>query len=450
MKRRGRFILAIDQGSSATKAVVFDARGRILGTGRAAVQGKTASAIVESVERAVRRAGGFHGVDAIGIANQRSTLARWDSQGRPMGRLVSWWERTGLDPARVSPRTRTRFRRATGLPLLANWWAGKFSRLGAPPRTGTVDSLLLAWLSRGETFATDLSNAARTGLVDLSTLERSPALLDLFGVPRDAHLPVIRPSRSDWGGGIRAVLGDAGAGLLGATGGETGIASLVLGTGAFLQVPTPRRIRPPEGLYLAPAWSDARRVRWVLEGAVPGCASALVAGLRAVGLSETATRRIAPRAPRTDLRALLAPNGLGAIGPADIEGVRIEGDWRGAPSEERLGAIYLGLAHLVARVVARLPRQPRGIVASGGLSRSRFLLAAVADLSGVPVSASREAETTARGAAMLASDLRIPPARRGAWILPRLAPREGARRRAAFEAWIRAVTRADGPSGRRP
>lgn len=341
-------IIAIDQGSSATKILVIDPRsGKIIKRKRIPLKRLTGVEIVASVKSALSFAGDKNAV--IGIASQRSTLCFFSKEGVPKKMLIPWWEH------RKSPGTDPGFFRAsTGLPLLPNWWAGKLSEhlpIDSSTRVGTVDTLLLAALTRGRSYRTDFSNAARTGLLDIHKRRRTRELLELFRIPRDLPLPEISPSLFDFGANVHAMMGDAGASLMGATGGARGILNLTLGTGGFLHYPV-EKMAPPEGLYLAPAWQAQGRIRWTLEAAVPGMASVYKEELK---------------------------------------------------KGRKLDAIYDGLAALLARAIERFPEKPRLIVAGGGLSHSDSFLQKISDLSGLPVAQARDTETTAWGAAMLAA-----------------------------------------------
>ncbi len=450
-------ILAIDQGSTFTKALVVDpGSGTILASGRAPVEDLRAESLIRSVRAALRNIsskGKFRRrTIVVAIANQRSTLCCFDAAGLPRGKVVPWWDRSGLSTADVTSSTARRFQELTGLPLLPNWWGGKLgktARRDAPGlRYGTVDTLLLAWLTGGASFMTDISNAARTGLVDVRRGRRSPALAKILGVPPAIPLAEVRSSLDDFGaldpsriglaGRIHAVLGDAGASLMGATGGRAGVLCLTLGTGAFLHMPLPGPTTPPDGLYLAPAWKARRRVQWTFEAAIPAMSAALAEGLAAAGLRPGMEMRIAPRSPRKRLDAFLLPSGGGALGP-DWSGIRLEGAWRTASPEEKLGALYEGLALLVARGIRHFPSRPGLIAAGGGLSRSPFLLQAIADLSGVPVAPLREAETTAWGVARLAAiglDAELPHSEFGPVLSSRLGAKERRIRQARFESLL--------------
>ncbi|MEK8022277.1 MAG: FGGY family carbohydrate kinase [Candidatus Hydrogenedentota bacterium] len=431
-------IIAIDQGSSATKVIVVGGDGSILGASTQPVTSRAAEAVTSSVLKATR--GAVKGLrisprqTIIGISAQRSTIARFDGSGNPCGEVIPWWDRSGLQQEDVAARDAERFTRATGLPLIPNWFAGKLAKLlPLEPglRAGTVDTLLMAWMTGGRIYRTDFSNACRTGLVDLHLRKRTDTLRKLFRIPEELKLAEIAASDAYFGavtrpgfpvhGRIGAVMGDAGASLMGATGGRAGIMHMTLGTGGFLQYPVAASTHPRGGLYLAPAWKSGRIIRWTLEASIPAMASALNAGLKAVGLPSDAARRMTPRSTGR-LHALLAPNGMGAIGPTHVTGLHFVGPWKRAPDEEKLGALLEGLAFLMARAILIFPERPRRITAGGGLSRLPFLLQSIADFTGIPVTPLAEPETSAWGTAMLASNKTAHQLNHIPWLKP-ISPR---------------------------
>lgn len=472
-------ILAIDQGSSSTKAGIYDPiTTRRIGFSRAPVRSISPTAILSSVKSAARGAWAdamntqpMETGDArlvVAIANQRSTLVFLrnnespsqtgdpSQMGDPFPKLVPWWEKTGLSRKDVSADVAAEFRAATGLPLLPNWWAGKVSRhfthhpsMVTSSRPCTIDTLLAAWLTDGRTFATDLSNAARTGLVDIRRGRRTRALRALFALPQNLRLAGIRASDAGFGkidprrlglpatlhGRIAVMVGDAGAGCLGASGGAPGELVLTLGTGGFLHLPCLARTKPPHGIYKAPAWQADGKIRWTLEASLPGMARALQLGGRAAGLTTLMMRSLTPTNPGS-LRCVLAPDGMGALGPEHVSGIFLVGSWRHASAAARLGALFDYLALAVTRAVRKFPIRPTRLVAGGGLASGGYaggdyLLQRIADFTGRPVLRLANADTTLHGAAMLAGRTcgeKIPPLPFDAEFRPRITAT--ARRRA--------------------
>lgn len=457
---RSDLILALDQGSSAAKALIVDPRdGRTLGTGRVELEGFSGEEFVRASREAVRSALSSAGDPdckfAVAISNQRSTLLFLDESGTPAGEIVPWWDKEELSPELLDREER--FRELTGLPLLPQWWSVKLAARKdkcEKLRPATVDTLLISWLTGGNYF-TDVSNAARTGLLDLSTLSRSEELSDLLGVPRGIAFPEVLDSTASFGkiapgvlgsevelrGSVTTVVGDAGAARYGAVGERPGVISIAVGSGAFLQASVDSPKSPPEGVYLAPAWKRGSRVEWVWEAAVPAMSLGQKAGLDAAGLIEGSWKSLEPSEPAGELLAIIAPNGFGALGPSGQSGVRLEGDWASASAEEKFGAIIEGLVLLVARAVTRLSPGAETIVLAGGLSKENLFCRLMADYTGMTLERVEGGEASVWGAARLAArslemDIPVLP-QSGKWT-SRISPDQ---RRSRLETFERALLR---------
>src|SRR2546425_7947475 len=297
-------ILALDQGTSSSKAAVFDIAGRMLGIGRVPLGTRFGAGgrveqdpdeILASQRRAIRKA--MAAVDGrgvvlvgAGIASQSSTFVLWDKDtGRPVAPAPTWQSTMTDDVcAELSSHART-VRRLTGLPLSAHYSATKIARLldagrGLRRRAergevlfGSVATFLVWHLTRGKVHATDPTQAARTLLMNLETLQWDERLLSLFKVPR-AILPELRDSMSEFGMmrvdgrdvPVRAMLGDQQAAMLGACGGAggatRGAAVVNYGTGAFVLIPTGEIPVRRAGLVTSLAWTRGRTRRYLLAG----------------------------------------------------------------------------------------------------------------------------------------------------------------------------------------
>ena len=292
-------ILAIDQGTSSTKALLLDGRGRVAAraarrietrypqAGWAEQDGETIwRSVVEVVAELVATG---HAVAGVAISNQRETVGLWGVDGRPVAPFVLWQcRRTSEHCARlrgVEPEIHAR----TGLAVDPMFSATKLAWLldhtpGARDlagkgglRAGTVDAWLLWNLTGGLVHATDHSNASRTQLMNLETLGWDPELAAIFDVPRQI-LPDIQPSGSLFGvtadgatalpAGVPicAMMGDSHAALFGHGFDGPGRIKATCGTGSSLMTVTDRRIRSGHGLSEAIAWSRADGVLHALEG----------------------------------------------------------------------------------------------------------------------------------------------------------------------------------------
>ncbi|HEU4581158.1 MAG TPA: glycerol kinase GlpK, partial [Polyangiaceae bacterium] len=304
-----RYLLAIDQGTTGSTALVMGMDGRTLGRESheltqhypkpAWVEHDPAqiqSSVALAVSGALRSAG-VRGSEilAIGITNQRETTLLWErSSGRPIDRAIVWQDRRTTEECRrlKSEGHEPAVRERTGLVLDPYFSATKLAWLlderGARERAargelcfGTIDSMLIWWLAGGAAAAAphviEVSNASRTSLMHLDTLDWDPWLCDLFRVPREV-LPRIVPSTGvvarthgfeplPDGVPIAGVAGDQQAALFGQACFSPGDAKCTYGTGAFLVVNTgAQRVRSAHGLLSTVAWQIGEQRAYALEG----------------------------------------------------------------------------------------------------------------------------------------------------------------------------------------
>ena len=261
-------VIALDQGSSSSRALRFGRRGRITGHAQFALKSSMPAAgwlehdpdqLWSSQKKALQAVLSDGGrPEALAVAAQRSTVIFWDaSHGKTAGPAISWQD--GRAAALIQPlqRLQPMVHDRTGLYLTPFYSAPKIAwalknndavrRLADAGRLriGSVATYLVWKLTEGEVFATDPSHAQRSLLFDIDRLAWDQELCGAFGVPRD-FLPEIRPSGGDWGGyhwkgariPIRAVIGDQQAAALGLGASSEGEAALNYGTGAFLLLNT--------------------------------------------------------------------------------------------------------------------------------------------------------------------------------------------------------------------
>jgi glycerol kinase len=412
-------ILAIDQGTTGTTCLVVDDELNVRGRGYAELPQHFPRAgwvehdpeeiwesVLESAAAAIR-AGGEP--DAIGITNQRETTILWErDSGRPVHNAIVWQDRRTA--ARCADLPADLIRERTGLVPDPYFSATKLEWLlrehaGERLAFGTVDSWLVWKLTRGSVHATDETNASRTLLCSLDTLDWDDELLELFGVPRTL-LPEIRPSGSHFGEGellgrrlpVRGIAGDQQAALFAAGG-----AKATYGTGSFVLVETEEQ--PGHGvLRTAAARLDGESPRRALEGAVFVTGAALQWLRDGLGLLEDA-------AESEELAASLADNGgvyfvpaLAGLGAphwrADVRGT-ITGLSLGTTRAQLVRAALEAAAYQTRDVLGTMPPLEQ-LRADGGMTRNRWLMQFQADVLGIPVETAREPEQTALGAALLA------------------------------------------------
>jgi glycerol kinase len=443
-----RFVLAIDQGTTGTTAMLLDRQLRVRATvnqeypqhfPRPGWVEHELEEIWSSVGAVVRRAlrqAGARGRDlaAIGITNQRETTALWRrADGRPVSRAIVWQDRrttdacAALQAAGKEPWVRQR----TGLVLDPYFSATKLAWLldhvpGARRDAeagklafGTIDTFL-CWRLTGGAHVTEVSNASRTLLMDLATRRWDDALLALFGVPR-AVLPEIRSSSEVYGATrdlpflpdgipVCGMAGDQQAALFGQACFAPGDAKCTYGTGAFLlQNVGPRPVHSSRGLLATVAWQVGDEVAYALEGS-SFIAGAAVQWLRdGLGLIRTSAE-IEPLARSVkDSGGVTFVPALAGLGAPhwrpEARGV-IRGLHRGTTAAHLARATLDGIAFSVfdlaeaMRVESGQPFQAFKV--DGGASRNDLLMQTQADLLGVPVVRPKVIETTAVGAAFLA------------------------------------------------
>ncbi|HTV93621.1 MAG TPA: FGGY family carbohydrate kinase, partial [Verrucomicrobiae bacterium] len=302
------FVLALDQGTTSSRAIVFDRAGAICGIDqREFPQYFPQPGWVEhdpddiwhsqlETARAALRSAGIAASDlaAIGITNQRETTVLWDrASGRPVHRAIVWQDRRS---AAICERLKVQgyeglIREKTGLLLDPYFSATKIEWLldnvvGLRERArrgeiafGTVDSWLIYNLTGGTVHATDYTNASRTLLFDLRALDWDDELLAIFDIPR-GMLPEVRPCVADFGAAdasmlgaavkIAGVAGDQQAALIGQAGFSKGLAKNTYGTGSFLMLNTGDEIvRSASGLLSTVGFSARRgTATYALEGSV--------------------------------------------------------------------------------------------------------------------------------------------------------------------------------------
>jgi glycerol kinase len=410
-------ILAIDQGTTGTTCLLVDDDLAIRGRGYAELpQHFPKPGWVEhdprEIWRSVLEAAAQALVatpTAIAITNQRETTIVWDRRtGEPVHDAIVWQDRRTA--ARCAELPRDLIRARTGLVPDPYFSATKLEWLlrGRDPEHlafGTVDSWLIWQLTGGRVHATDETNASRTLLCSLDTLDWDDELLELFGIPRGV-LPEIRPSGASFGEAellghtvpVRGVAGDQQAALFAAGG-----AKATYGTGSFILVETDEPASDGV-LRTAAARLDGEPPKRALEGAV-FVTGAAVQWLRdGLGLLADPEESEALAASLDDNGGVYFIPALAGLGSphwrADVRGA-VTGLTRGTTRAHLVRAALEAAAYQTADVLDEMPPLVQ-LRADGGMTRNRWLMQFQADVLGIPVETAREAEQTALGAALLA------------------------------------------------
>ncbi|WP_435009129.1 glycerol kinase GlpK [Tundrisphaera lichenicola] len=440
-------LLAIDQGTTSTRVVVFDSQLRLVGQGQVEVPPTypkpgwvehNPASLVDSVGPLVGEALAGAGIGAdriagIGLTNQRETTVVWEREtGRAIGPALVWQDRRTADFCETHRDRRGWIAERTGLVLDSYFAATKIAWLldnvpGARQRAesgelaaGTVDTLLIRHLTGGALHVTDATNASRTLLMDLKTLDWDDELCQFFGVPRGI-LPEIRPSVGDYGVTrglsylpdglpIRGVAGDQQASMVGQGCWQAGQAKCTYGTGAFLLAHTGGRIVPStRGLITTVAATlDGGSAQYALEGSVFVAGAAVQwfrDGLKAVGAAPEVDRLSERADPDSGVLFVPALTGLGAPHwEPDARGT-LFGLTRATSVADLARATLEGVAFQIADLIeamnADLPVPPSDLRVDGGMARSDPFLQFQADLLGLTLRRSPQIESTALGAAIL-------------------------------------------------
>ncbi len=442
-----RYVLSVDQGTTSTRATVLDGQLRVLGVGQKEFTqhfprpGQVEHDLEEiwattewCIAKALKAAK-LKGADiaAVGITNQRETTGLWDRKGKPLHRAIVWQDRrTSAFCADLKARgEEPRVKATTGLVLDPYFSGTKLRWLldtvkGARRRAeagelcfGTIDSWLVFKMTGGAAHVSDVSNASRTLLMNLATLDWDDAMLALFGVPR-AVLPRIVPSAGAYGVTrgmaslpdgvpVSGMAGDQQAALFGQACFEPGESKCTYGTGAFLLMnvgSTP--VVSKSGLLTTVAWKLGDTPTYALEGSafIAGAAVQwLRDGLKLIKRASDVEALAKTVKDTGDVVFVPALAGLGAPHwRPDARGL-FAGIDRGTTAGHLARAVLEGIA-LQLQDLAEAMRLDSGrdipaFKVDGGAVRNDLLMQYQADILGVNVVRPRNIETTSLGAAFL-------------------------------------------------
>ena len=443
-----KYLLALDQGTTSSRCIIFDEGGRILSK----VQREFsqifpqdgwvehdateiwASQMGVAVEAMLQLGISAKDIAGIGITNQRETVVVWEKEsGKPICNAIVWQCRRTAD---VCDRLKEQgleaeIRSRTGLLIDPYFSATKLCWIldhtpGARERVergellfGTVDSWLIYQLTGGRVHATDPSNASRTMLFNIHTMQWDEELLRLFRIPA-CMLPQVLPSSGIFGytephlfGAsipIAGVAGDQQAALFGQCGFDVGDAKNTYGTGGFLLMNTGKTaVNPQQGLLSTVGWQIGEDVSYVLEGSVFVC-GAVVQWLRdGLGMIKNAaeSEKLAKRVPDNG-GVYLVPAFVGLGAPYWDAYARggIQGLTRATRREHIVRAALESMAYQTTDALLAMQQEATvslgALRVDGGASANDFLMQFQADVLGIPLIRPACVETTAWGAASLA------------------------------------------------
>ena len=443
-----KYVLALDAGTSSSRAILFDHAGRIV-----AVSQKEFRQIYPKpgwvehdpleiwetqrsvAQEAIEKAGASPAeIASIGITNQRETTVVWNREtGKPVYNAIVWQcrrtseycdelkrrglsdsirEKTGLVPDAYFSGTKIRW-------ILENVPGARADAEAGRLLFGTIDTWLIWNLTGGKVHATDYSNASRTMLYDIGALKWDDDILREFGIPK-SMLPKVRPSSGSFGETapdifsaplpISGVAGDQQSALFGQTCFDAGDAKNTYGTGCFMLMNTgDRRVPSKNGLLTTIAWGIGGKVSYALEGSV-FTAGAAIQWLRdELGLLARASdsEAMARSVPDTNgCYVVPAFTGLGAPYWDQYARGAVLGLTRGVNKNHVVRATLESLAYQTADVLEAMKKDAgialNALRVDGGASANDFLMQFQSDMIGAPVERPECVETTALGAAYLA------------------------------------------------
>jgi glycerol kinase len=433
-----RAILAIDQGTTNSKAVLVSERGDVLARGSAAVgisypqpgwveqdPRRIFASVCEAIEACLKNASGV-AIEAVAVSNQRESVTVWDAEtGEALGPVLSWQcRRTAPDCERlIAEGHLDRVETLTGLPLDPMFPGSKFRWLldrvpaGRRVRLGTIDSWLIHCLTGGSRHVCDASNAARSQLFDLNGQIWSEELGQIFGVDIGL-LPEVLDSSADFGTTrglpgipdgtpIRSAIGDSHAALFGHGAFKPGDGKVTFGTGSSVMTTLPRFIAPQNGITTTVAWRIAGVPTFAFEGNILVSAASLPWMADILGLADVAAV--------VDLAATAEPGGPGFV-PAfvGLGAPYWNSDARALFSQINFSTTRAQMARSVTDsiacqvhdVIAAMRAQSGGqlgaLYVDGGPSQNRFLMQCVSNLIEHAVIQCQAPEASALGAAYLA------------------------------------------------
>lgn len=443
-----KFILALDQGTSSSRAIVFDRNGQTRSVAQKEftqifpkpgwvehnpmeIWSSQASVIAEAIT-----AIDINGLDiaGIGITNQRETTIVWDAEtGEPVYNAIVWQDRRTSEYCdRLKSEGLTdKIRNKTGLIIDAYFSATKIRWIlenveGAREkaekgklRFGTVDTWLIWMLTRGEVHVTDVSNASRTMVYNIHDLCWDRELLDLFGIP-GSMMPKVKSSSEVYGYTkttlfahevpIAGIAGDQQAALFGQMCTEPGAVKNTYGTGCFLLMNSgDKPIMSSNNLLTTIAWKIGDKVNYALEGSI-FVAGSVVQWLRdGLGIirSSSEVEELAASVPDNGgVYFVPALTGLGAPYWDQYAKGCMYGISRGTTAAHIARAALEGIAFQTMDIVNAMQKdagvQLAELKVDGGASRNNLLMQFQADILGTSVIRPKVTETTALGAAYLA------------------------------------------------
>jgi len=446
------YILAIDQGTSSTKTIIFNAQGQVLAKGSVplktlylpggfveqepeAIWQNVLDSVKECLSEFTKAGYNINDIKTCGISNQRETFVVWDEAGRPLHNAVVWQCKRSVE---VCQRLKTvdgleaEINQRTGL-IIDPYFSGtkliwlnenndkvKQAIANGKAYFGNVDTWLLYKMTGGAQYLTDHTNASRTLFFNLQTLQWDEVLLEKFGLGK-LNLPELRSSAAAYGESdfnglfnspitITAMIGDSHAAAFGEGCFTPGTAKATLGTGCSMLMNIGGEAKASgNGMVTTICWSTGDRVDYALEGVIVSCGATIEWLRTEMGLFDDSkqTEAIATSVPDNNGVYLVpAFSGLGAP------------HWDMSRKAEIVGLTFdCNKKHIIRAALETIPYQIKDVVTAmesdtgialqelmvnGGITSNRFVLQFIADLTGSKLVNRGIADVSALGAALLA------------------------------------------------
>lgn len=447
-----KLILAIDQGTTATTVLLIDAQLNVVARESTEILPsypqfgwvehdleKIWAGTCTTIEKIFKNSSfSPNQIAAIGITNQRETVGAWDKNGKPFHNAIVWQCRRTADRCqklRKQSGLIAKIKKKTGLVLdpyfsstkiewlLKNVPVLKKSAINGQAFFGNIDTFLLYKLSNGKAFATDVSNASRTMLMNLKTLDWDDELLKIFGVPKQS-LPRIQASSGEFGvtQGLRilpdgipisGILGDQQAALFGQLCWQAGEAKCTYGTGSFVMCNTGNKIvYSKHGLLTTVAWKIGNQTQYALEGSafVAGAAVQFLRDNLGIIQSSSEIEALASQVKSEELGDLVfvpSLTGLGAPYWEPNATGMIYGITRGMQKSHLARATLEGIALQNNDLFSALredikPMKLKEMRVDGGASANNLLIQLQSDLGKIPIVRPKVLDTTAMGSGLAA------------------------------------------------
>lgn len=446
------YILAIDQGTSSTKTIVFNVQGQVLAKGSVplktlylpggfveqepeAIWQNVLDAVKECLDEFTKLGHSISDIKTCGISNQRETFVIWDEAGQPLHNAVVWQCKRSVEVCqrlKTIDGLETEINQRTGL-IIDPYFSGtkliwlnenndKVKQAIAEGKAyfGTIDTWLLYKMTSGTQYLTDHTNASRTLFFNLHTLNWDEVLLKQFGLDK-LNLPEVRPSAATYGETdfnslfdspipITAMIGDSHAAAFGEGCFTPGTAKATLGTGCSMLMNIGGTAKASgNGMVTTICWSTEERVDYALEGVIVTCGATIEWLRTEMGLFDDSKQTEVIATSLTDNNGVyLVPafSGLGAphwdmSRKAEIVGLTFDCN-KNHVVRAALESIPYQIKDVVTAMESDTGIALQGLMVNGGITSNRFVLQFIADLVGCQLVNRGIADVSALGAACLA------------------------------------------------